>query len=207
MFGHHAAKRAKKKLEKEKQSFKQEQNQWSQGSQDREQQAADLQNTQAKAKAAESKAEAQGSREEGRADIEAFLRKDYSGLGLDPKVRQAMQYEANKSIQRGHQSANRKLLGEQSQSGIGGKGGVGYAQQRDLQKMAGEATAGVDRDLTKLDKDLELKKMAAIFTAGEGRAAQDLLNKQLAVDEIQLFEEKKKQKFYEDQRNQQFNRI
>lgn len=207
MFGHHKATRAQRRLSKEKEAFAKEQNVWNRGESQREKDLAERQDKQASEKAAKSKMEAQQGREEGRADTEAFLRKDYSGLGLDPKQRQAMQFEANKAIQRGHQSANRKLLGEQSQSGIVGKGGVGYAQQRDLMRMAKDAEAGVDRDLTKLDKDLEIKKIAAIFTGGEGRASQDLLNKQLAIDELQLAEEKKKAKKYEDQRNLAFNRI
>jgi hypothetical protein len=207
MFGHHKAKREKKRLKREQQNFANEKQQYDQGALEREKQASDLQNQQAAEKAAQAKTERQGAREEGRADTESFLRKDYSGLGLDPKQRSAMQYEANKAIQRGHQSSNRKLLGNQSQSGILGKGGVGYAQQRDLQRMASDAYAGVDRDLTKLDKDLELKKMAAIYAGGEGHASQSQLDKQLALDELQLAEEKRKAKTWEDKFNQAFSRI
>jgi hypothetical protein len=207
MFGHHAARRQKRKQKQEQTAFANEKLDWENNAPAREKEAADFKQKQVSDKVAQSKADRQAAREEGRADTEAFFRKDNSGLGLDPKQREAMQFEANKAIQRGHQSANRKLLGEQSQNGIVGKGGVGYAQQRDLMRMSNEAQAGVDRDLTKLDKDLELKKLAAIFTGGEGNAAQSLLDKQLAQDELELFEEKKKAKKYEDQRNLAFNRI
>lgn len=207
MFGHHKAKREKRRKKKEQASFANEKMEWENNAPAREKEAADFQKQQVSDKSAQSKADRQAAREEGRADTEAFFRKDNSGLGLDPKQRSAMQFEANKAIQRGHQSANRKLLGEQSQSGIMGKGGVGYAQQRDLQRMASDATAGVDRDLTKLDKDLELKKMAAIFTGGEGHASQAQLDKQLALDELQLAEEKKKAKTWEDKFNHAFSRI
>lgn len=207
MFGRIKAKREKKRLKKEEAAFAAEKEQYSSGALAREKEASDLQNKQASEKAAQSKADRATARTEGRADIEAFLRQDHSGLGLDPKERSAMQFEANKAIHRGHQSANRKLLGEQSQKGIGGRGGVGYAQQRDMQKMASEATAGVKRDLTKLDKDLEIKKIAAIYAGGEGNAAQTQLDKQMAIDELQLAEEKKKSKLWEDKFNQAFSRI
>lgn len=207
MFGHHKAKRAKKRLKREQESFANEKMDWQNNAPAREKEANEFKKTQIDERAAQSKADRQAAREEGRADTEAFFRKDHSGLGLSPEQRSAMQYEANKSIQRGHQSANRKLLGEQSQNGIVGKGGVGYAQQKDLMRMANDAQAGVDRDLTKLDKDLELKKLAAIFTGGEGNAAQSLLDRQLAQDELDLFEEKKRARKYEDERNLAFNRI
>ena len=164
MFGHHRAKRAKKRLKREQESFKEEQNKWGEGAEQREKEHSDLQNKTASEKAAQSKIDRQNAREEGRADAESFLAKDVQGL--DPEKRQALQYEANKGIQRSHQAANRKLLGDQGQHGIVGKGGVGYAQQRDLHKMASEAQGAAERDLTKLDRDIALKKQAAIFAGG-----------------------------------------
>lgn len=207
MFGHHKAKRQKKRMKAEQSAFDQEKKQWAEGGPTRDAEALAQQKQSASESAAKTKSERRASDEEGRADTEAFLRKDYSGLGLDPKTRQAMQFEANKAIQRGHQTANRKLLGEQSQKGIKGQGGVGYAQQRDMQRMAQDAEAGVTRDLTKLDKDLELKKMAAIYAGGKGEASQSQLDKQMALDELQLAEEKRKAKSWEDKFNQAFSRI
>ena len=118
-----------------------------------------------------------------------------------------MQYEANKGIQRSMQQANRKLLGEQGLHGITGKSGVGYAQQRDLQRMGAEAQAGVHRDLDKLNADLALKKLAASFNIEQGEAAQSQLDKQIALDELNLAEERKRQRFFEEQANKQFSRI
>lgn len=207
MFGHHKAKRERKRQKREQQNFANEKMEWANNAPTREKEAADFRNQQISDKTAQSKLDRQNARNEGRTDTESFLRKDYSGLGLDPETRKAMQFEASKAIQRGHQSANRKLLGEQSQSGIMGKGGVGYAQQRDLQRMASDAQAGVDRDLTKLDKDLELKKIAAIYAGGEGNASQSQLDKQLAQDELDMIEERKKAKTWEDKFNQAFSRI
>ncbi len=204
MFGHHKAKRAKKRLKREQESFKEEQSKWGMGAEQREKEHSDLQNKTASEKAAQSKIDRQTAREEGRADAESFLSKDVQGL--DPEKRQALQYEANKGIQRSHQSANRKLLGDQGQHGIVGKGGVGYAQQRDLHKMASEAQGAAERDLTKLDRDIALKKQAAIFAGGQGEASQQQLDKQIAIDELQLADERKRQRNFEDQFYKQFIR-
>ena len=205
MFGHHKAKREKRRNKREKETFDQEKMAWEKNSPEREKEASDMQNKQVSEKTAQSKIDRQKAREEGRTDTEQFFNKEVQGL--DPKVRQAMQYEANRNIHRTHQSANRKLLGDQSQKGIGGKGGVGYAQQRDLQKVAMEAEGGVVRDLDKLNSDLALKKQAAIFTGGEGNAAQTQLDKQSAIDELQLADEKKRQRMLEDQFYKQFSRV
>lgn len=143
--------------------------------------------------------------EEGKERAEELFSRDVEGL--DPVKRQAMQYEANKGIQRSLQSANRKLLGEQGMHGITGKGGVGYAQQRDLHKMAAEAQGGVTRDLDKLNADLALKKLAAMFNIEQGEASQAQLDKQLALDELNLAAEKKRQKAFEEQFNKLFSRV
>lgn len=171
----------------------------------KEKEASDAQKQQVNEMSAESAEKRKIAKEAGRTDTEEFFKKDVEGLS--PEKRKAMQYEANKGIHRSHQAANRKLLGEQSQKGIMGQGGVGFAQQKDLQKMAMEAEGGVVRDLDKLNSDLAMKKLAAMFAGGEGAATQAQLDDQLALDQLQLAEEKKKQKFYEDQISNLFNRI
>jgi hypothetical protein len=92
------------------------------------------------------------------------------------------------------QSANRKLLGDQGQHGIVGKGGVGYAQQRDLQRLGTEAQAGAQRDISKQNADLRLKNIAAIYAGEQGEAAQSQLDNQMALDQLQFAEEKKTKK-------------
>jgi hypothetical protein len=205
MFGHHAAKRQKNRLKKQQESLNQEKSNWQAGGPQREKEMADFQNQQVSEKTAQSSADRQAAREAGRKDTEEFFKKDISGL--DPEKKKVLQYEANKGIQRSMQAANRKLLGEQSQHGILGKGGVGYAQQRDLQKLGQEAQGQATRDLTKLDADLALKKLAAIYTGGEGHAATAGLDKQMALDELQLAQEKKRQRNFEDQFNKLFSRV
>lgn len=162
----------------------------------------DLQLTQ---KVDQAKKDRNTARQEGREYSKDVLNQEMQGL--DPVKRQAMQYEANKGIQRSMQQSNRKLLGDQALHGIAGKSGVGYAQQRDLQRMGSEAQAGVHRDLDKLNSDLALKKLAASFNIEQGEAAQSQLDKQLALDELQLADERKRQRFFEEQANKQFSRI
>lgn len=164
-----------------------------------------LQDKQVSEKVGQSKEDRKTARAEGREYAKDVLSQEYEGL--DPVKRQAMQYEANKGIQRSMQQANRKLLGEQGLHGITGKSGVGYAQQRDLQRMGAEAQAGVHRDLDKLNADLALKKLAASFNIEQGEAAQSQLDKQIALDELNLAEERKRQRFFEEQANKQLSRI
>ena len=206
MFGHHQANRAKKKLKQEKQDFENSKNAYSQNQIDTEARREADKNTMAKQKASESAAEREQGYQSGVQKVKD-LYADESIVGLDPAKRQAMQYEANKGIQRTMQSANRKLLGDQSSHGILGKGGVGYAQQRDLQRLGVDAQAGVHRDLDKMNADLRMKNVAATFAGGQGEASQAQLDIQLALDELNLNEEKKRQKLLEDQIYRQWNRV
>lgn len=144
-------------------------------------------------------------REEGKAYAEDFLKSEVQGL--DPQEKAAMQYEANKQVKRSQQSAARKLLGQQSQYGIGGKSGVAYAQQRDLQKMGQESQAQNLRDIDRLDKETALKNKAAMLALIQGEAAQDALDRQIALDMLKLEEEKKKQKYQQQKADRNFSRI
>jgi len=166
--------------------------------------ASAMQDYQVSQKAQKSKEDRVKARAEGREYSKDVLGQQMEGL--DPVKRQAMQYEANKGIQRSMQQANRKLLGDQGMRGIRGNSGVGYAQQRDLQRMASEAQGGVHRDLDKLDSDLAMKKLAAAFNIEQGEASQSQIDKQMALDELQLGEERRRQRFFEDQAYNQYNR-
>lgn len=205
MFGHHKRKREKRKLKREQEQFKNEKENYEAQSPSREREAYEFQKEQIADRTGQAKEERKKAYEEGRARSEELFSRDVQGL--DPAKKAAMQFEANKGIQRSMQSANRKLLGDQASHGIVGKGGVGYAQQRDLQKLGTEAQAGVTRDLDKLNADLALKKLAAMFNIEQGEASQSQLDKQLAIDEIQLNEERKRQRNFEDQFNRLFSRV
>lgn len=206
MFGHHANKRAKKKLYKQQQDLENQQKLWEAGSADRLKADQDTKNAIASENAAKASADRDVAKAKGRKDVEDLL-SDASIQGLPEETRKAMQYEASKQIQRSHQAANRKLLGEQGQRGIVGKGGVGYAQQKELQKLANEAQGQATRDLNKLNEDARLKRIAAIFAGQQGEASQAQLDKQLALDELKYEEEKKRNRFYEEQANRQFSRV
>ncbi len=151
------------------------------------------------------KQERSASREEGWKHGEDIMAR--KTVGLDPEARRVLQYEANKGIQRDMQSANRRLLGNQGQRGIGNKSGVAFAQQKDLQKVGSDAQGAAQRDITKLDKDLELKKKAAIFNVSQGEAAQTQLDRQRANDELQLYEERKRARAIEEKLNNLMARI
>lgn len=206
MFGYHKAKRERKRLKQDIQDFESKRNAYNAAEPEREKQANEQQRTQASERASQSAEDRKKARSEGRENILSLFN-DPSIEGMSPERRKTMQYEANKQIQRSHQAADRKLLGEQSRRGILGKGGVGYAQQRDLQKMANEAQGQSIRDLDKLNEDLRMKKLAAIFAGEQGEAAQAQLDKQMAMDELRYEEEKKKNKYWEDYFNRQFSRI
>lgn len=153
--------------------------------------------TRAMQNAALTQASRRQAEQEGREDAQKFLM-GTSVRGLDPAQRSAMQHEAERSIDRQEQLNMRELLGEHNRRGIVGKGGVGFAQQRNLQNLGQEERGRVQRDLTRLDKDLELKNKAAIFAAGKGESGQHLLDQQTALDELRLEEEKRRQRNIEN---------
>jgi Mrp family chromosome partitioning ATPase len=209
MFGYHKAKRRKKRvkreeerLQKEQEEFAKEKPQLELEKEQRDKEAMQQHVTEQKEQGKKERAEA---REEGKKYAEEFLSRDVQGL--TPEQKSAMQFEANRQIKRSHQNANRKLLGQQSQHGIVGKGGVGYAQQADLLRMADEARGQANRDLTKLDADLALKKLAAMFNIEQGEVGQTQLDKQMAIDELNAANEKKRLRQMEDEFNKILSRI
>jgi hypothetical protein len=205
MFGYHAARREKKRNLRAKNDLNKAQKKYSKENLEREKQETEAINQRSAQRAEESKQERQKARQEGRAYAEDVLSRDVEGLS--PDQRNAMQYEANQQIKRAEQSANRRLLGEQGMRGIKGNSGVAYAQQRDLQRLSNEARGQSQRDLDTLDRDLALKKLAAMFNIEQGEAAQSQLDRQMAMDELQLEQERKRQRYIEDQMNRLFSRV
>jgi hypothetical protein len=205
MFGHNKRKRQRKEIKRERKDLKRERALFESQKPELERQQDENIQSQIGTQAAESKKARDVARQEGRKYSEDVISRDVQGL--TPSQRNAMQYEANKTIQRAHQSANRQLLGEQSRHGIVGKGGVGYAQQRDLQRLANDARGQSQRDLERLNSDLSLKKLAAMFNIEQGEATQAQLDRQLASDELRLGQERKRQRQYEDQFNRLFSRV
>jgi hypothetical protein len=206
MFGYKKIKREKRRAKRERGTLDREKMEWEKGNPQREKEASDFQQAQVEEKSGRAAQTRKNSYAEGRKRIQDLYNDD-SIQGIDPQKRQALQYEANKGIQRSMQSANRKLLGDQGQHGIVGKGGVGYAQQRDLQRLGTEAQAGAQRDISKQNADLRLKNIAAIYAGEQGEAAQSQLDNQMALDQLQFAEEKKRQRNMEDQLNRLFSRV
>lgn len=163
------------------------------------------QNSEVEEKVKKSGEEREKGYQKGRARSEELFNRDVQGL--TPEKKNAMQYEANRNIHRNMETANRKLLGEQGRHGIVGRGGVGYAQQRDLQRMGREEEGQVVRDIDKLDSDLAMKNLAAMFNIEQGEASQSQLDRQLAIDELQLADERKRQREFEEKFYRQFSRI
>lgn len=206
MFGYHKAKRERKKLSKQVGELKKQEKGFSQKQQEYDRNQQNTQMNQANERASQMGEDRKKNYAEGRQRIQNLFN-DETIRGIDPAKRSAMQYEANKQIQRQHQSANRRLLGEQGMHGIVGKGGVGYAQQRDLQRLANESYGQTRRDLDRLDADQRLRNIAATFAGEQGEAAQGQLDKQLALDELKLDEERKRQRNFENQFNRLFSRL
>jgi len=205
MFGHIKAKRQKKKNKQAAEDLKRQQDQFSEATKAREaQESADMEKR-ADEKAQKSKEERGVARKEGEEYMNEFFSKPQEGLTPDQK--RSMQFEAKKQIQRGEQAAQRKMLGNQGMRGITGKSGVAYAQQRDLNRQAQEAHGAANRDISKYDYDVALKKQAAKYSGIQGEAAQSQLDKQMALDELKLENERKRQRQLEDQYYQQFTRV
>lgn len=144
-------------------------------------------------------------RQEGREYAKDVLSQQVEGLS--PRQKAAMQNEAFQRIGREQHAAQRRLGGIQGRRNIGARSGVAFAQQQELDRQAQEARGGVQRDVEKLDADLALKKLAAMFNIEQGEAAQSNLDRQLALDEIELAEEKRRQRQLQDQMNRYFSRI
>jgi len=204
MFGHYRRKRKRKEQsEREKQSLQNEL------TQERERQSAEPTPEEMKTSVQERFDQARKDREmgrkEGRQYAEEVLGREVQGL--DPHERSVMQYEAQRNIERQHQNASRKLLGDQSSHGIVGKGGVGYAQQADLQRIANESQGQATRDIEKLNSERQLKNLAAMFNIEQGEATQTQLDRQMAIDELELEREKKRQRKFDDEYYRLFSRI
>jgi hypothetical protein len=195
MFGHHKAKRENKRLKRQNEKLQSDANKPPEKTYDQQLAEKTEQNKQ---NTAADKAQAQQSWQEFEKNKPA---------GFAPEEKKAMQYAANQQIKRSHNAANRKLLGSHAQHGIVGKGGVGYAQQRDLSQMAQEAEGAATRDINQLDEDLAMKKMAAMFAFQQGEISQAQLNRQMAQDELNYKIQRDEDKKFKEDVYRQFSRI
>ncbi|HET9433069.1 MAG TPA: hypothetical protein VFO37_04895 [Chitinophagaceae bacterium] len=134
------------------------------------------------------------SRQEGRRYAEEVLSRDIQGY--TPAQRRSMEEGGKRRIGREFQGYQRQLLAQQGRRGL--RGGAAYAQQADLARGAQEAQQQMMQDIEQSSADAALKKLAAMFSIEQGEAAQSSLDRQLALEEIRLEQERKRQRMYED---------
>ncbi len=139
----------------------------------------------------------------GKARADEVLSRDVEGL--TPQQKKDLESDGQRRLNRDMQGYDRQIVANQGRNGI--KGGAAYAQRADLARIGQEAQGQYRRDLSKLDSDLKLKKLAAGFNIEEGEAAQGTLDRQMALDEQNLEQERKRQRMLEDQYNRLFSRV
>lgn len=142
-------------------------------------------------------------RSEGRQYAEEVLSRDVQGL--TPEQRKNMESSGQRRLNRDIQGYQRQLTAQQGKSGI--RGGAAYAQNADLARIGQEAQGQFQRDLSNLDSDLALKKLAAMFNIEQGEAAQGQTERQMAIDTLQLENERKRQRYLEDKFNRAFTKV
>ena len=196
MFGEHRENRLQRRLQKQRDILSREKKTFEDQKPQRLNEEANRQAQQIQQRANTAADYTNQARKQGLAQGQEFM--NLPVQGLDPKKKQALQYEAQKQIHRNQQSANRNLLGEQSQRGIGGRSGIGYAQQADLNKAAQEAQGAASRGIDVMDADMAMKNRANLFAMQEGFAAQSGLDRQMAQDELRYEDEQRRQRNYED---------
>lgn len=205
MFGYHKAKRERKRAKREKEAMQQEVNNLKT---ERENQPSALDEhrtyqDQVNRVADEQRFRDELAREEGRKRADEFLNREYKGLG---KVqRQSLQESANSQINRDIQGYEKKLLAQQGRRGV--KGGAAYAQQQDLARLGTDAQQQMQRDLSALDADLAIKKLAAAYNIEQGEVGQETLRQQMARDILGSYDQKKYQKYLAEQANRLFQRV
>lgn len=142
-------------------------------------------------------------REEGRKYGEELINRKVQGIS--PEERNALQESANAQIGRDIHGHEKRILAQQGKRGI--RGGAAYAQRQDLARLGTEAQQQVQRDLTSLDRDLAMRKLAALYNVEQGERGQAAIRHQGAKDTAEAYNQRKYQKWLADQANKIFARI
>ena len=153
--------------------------------------------------AEERKQKERATREEGRKYAEEVLSRDYPGLTA--QERRNLQEEANYQIGRDIQGYQQKLAGQQGMRGV--RGGAAFAQQNELARLGSDAQQQIQRDLSKLDRELAMKKAAAAYNIEQGELGQEQLRNQQAIDILNSYDQRKYQKMLADQAKGIFQRV
>lgn len=203
MFGYHKAKRERKRAKREKSALQDEINNLKKQQMTDPVQEQKTHQAQVNEIANEQKTRDRVARDEGRAYADEVLSREYTGLG--DTQRRSLQESANSQINRDIQGYEKKILAQQGRRGV--RGGAAYAQQQDLARLGTEAQQQMQRDLSTLDADLALKKLAAAYNIEQGEVGQETLRQQSARDILGSYDQKKYQKWLADQANKLFQRI
>lgn len=203
MFGYHKAKREKKRAKREREALQADIERLKREQQIdpvKEQQTIQEQINQT---ANEQKERDKIAREEGKKYADEVLSREYEGL--TKHQRGSLQESADAQINRDIQGYEKKLLAQQGRRGV--RGGAAYAQKQDLARMGTEAQTQMQRDLSTLDADLALKKLAAAYNIEQGEVGQEALRQQMARDTLKSYDERKYQKWLTEQANKLFQRV
>jgi hypothetical protein len=111
--------------------------------------------------------------------------------GLTPAQRQAMQETANNQINNQIQNYSRMASSKMGAAGV--RGGAANALQSEIMDKGLQATNQFNRDLTELDADKAMQKLAAYLTMVEGRQANDVLTRQQYYDRLVGDQQKKRE--------------
>ncbi len=140
---------------------------------------------------------------QGRERFEELMTRPYKGL--EDNERRVLQESSDANINRDLQGYQKRLLAQQGRTGV--KGGAAFAQQQDLNRMGIDAQQQMQRDLSSLDRDLYMRKLAAAYNMEQGEVGQAALRQQMASDLLQSYDQKRYQKYLADQANRLFMRI
>ena len=95
--------------------------------------------------------------------------------GLTPQQRRSLQQGANAQINKQVQQYKRGMSSQMGRRGV--RGGAAFAPQAEIARRGLEAQAQYQRDLTELDADLAMRRLAGYLAGIEGRSAQDLIRR------------------------------
>lgn len=203
MFGKHKAKREKKRAQRERDALQDEINKMKSDQQQSplDEHATHQQNI--NKISSEQKERDKQAQQEGRERAEELMNRNYKGL--TDVQRGALQESANSQINRDVQGYEKKLLAQQGRRGV--RGGAAYAQKQDLARLGTEAQQQMQRDLSTLDADLALRKIAAAYNIEQGEVGQEALRQQMSKDILESYDAKKYNKYLAEQANKLFQRV
>ncbi len=199
VFGAIKAKRQAKKYKKEaEEARRQSEANRANPEQDRQSYQAEINRI-----AEEQRQKERATRAEGKKYADEVLAREYPGL--NEGQRRNLQEEANYQISRDIQGYQQKLSGQQGMRGV--RGGAKFAQQQELARLGSDAQQQIQRDLSKLDSELALKKAAAAYNIEQGELGQEQLRHQQAIDILNSYDQRKYQKMLADQARGIFQRV